>query len=448
MKVSTDKIEGSQVVLNIEVDAEEMESAIKKAYHRLGAKTTVPGFRKGKAPPEMLERYFGREALVEDAVEHLLPEVYDRAIQEQEVDAIAQPQVEVLQIDPLSFKATVPVQPTIELDDYHQVKFEQETVVVTEEEEAEALEKIRYMQAPWTPMERPAKSGDLLAIDVEGTVEGEVVINEKEGWYQLSPDLPNALPGFAEQLEGAEKGEERVFTLTLPAEQGESGGKECSFKVLVNEIKEKKLAEMDDDFAKSLGQGLETLDSVKEKIAADLRSRKEMEAKNNLEEKAIKALVDLARAEFPDIMVQNEIDHLMSEQERHFGDRHGLEDYLNRLKKTQEEFRNELRPMAERIVLRSLVLQRFAELEGIEVSAADIDAEVENMMQYASDEGVRRLFDSSSARESLRRNLFIRKAIDRLAEIATAGEASVALEKESVVSPAKEEEDENGDATE
>ncbi len=448
MKVSTDRIEGSQVVLNIEVDAEEMESAIKKAYHRLGAKTTVPGFRKGKAPPEMLERYFGREALVEDAVEHLLPEVYDRAIQEQEVDAIAQPQVEVLQIDPLSFKATVPVQPTIELDDYHQVKFEQEAVVVTEEEEAEALEKIRYMQAPWTPMERPAKSGDLLAIDVEGTVEGEVVINEKEGWYQLSPDLPNALPGFTEQLEGAEKGEERVFTLTLPAEQGESGGKECSFKVLVNEIKEKKLAEMDDDFAKSLGQGLETLDSVKEKIAADLRSRKEMEAKNNLEEKAIKALVDLARAEFPDIMVQNEIDHLMSEQERHFGDRHGLEDYLNRLKKTQEEFRNELRPMAERIVLRSLVLQRFAELEGIEVSAADIDAEVENMMQYASDEGVRRLFDSSSARESLRRNLFIRKAIDRLAEIATAGEASVALEKESVVSPAKEEEDENGDATE
>jgi trigger factor len=448
MKVSTDKIEGSQVVLNIEVDAEEMESAIKKAYHRLGAKTTVPGFRKGKAPPEMLERYFGREALVEDAVEHLLPEVYDRAIQEQEVDAIAQPQVEVLQIDPLSFKATVPVQPTIELDDYHQVRFEQETVVVTEEEEAEALEKIRYMQAPWTPMERPAKSGDLLAIDVEGTVEGEVVINEKEGWYQLSPDLPNALPGFAEQLEGAEKGEERVFTLTLPAEQGESGGKECSFKVLVNEIKEKKLAEMDDDFAKSLGQGLETLDSVKEKIAADLRSRKEMEAKNNLEEKAIKALVDLARAEFPDIMVQNEIDHLMSEQERHFGDRHGLEDYLNRLKKTQEEFRNELRPMAERIVLRSLVLQRFAELEGIEVNAADIDAEVENMMQYASDEGVRRLFDSSSARESLRRNLFIRKAIDRLAEIATAGEASAALEKESVVSSAKEEEDENGDATE
>jgi trigger factor len=446
MKVSADKIEGSQVVLNIEVDAEEMENAIKKAYHRLGAKTTVPGFRKGKAPPEMFERYFGRDALVEDAAEHLLPEVYDQAIQEHEVDAIAQPQIDVLQIDPLSFKATVPVKPTIELDDYHQIKFEREQVVMTEEEVAEALERIRYIQAPWEPVERPAKLGDLLAIDVEGTVDGEVVIEEKEGWYQLSPDLPNALPGFAEQLEGAEKAEERVFMLTLPEERGELGGKECNFKVLVNEIKEKKLAELDDDFAKSLGQGLETLDALKEKVTAELKSRKESEARSDLEEKAIKALIDLAQAEFPDIMVQDEIDHLISERERYFGDKQRLESYLNSLKKTQEEFRSELRPMAERIVLRSLVLLKFAELEGIEVSDADIDAEVEHMMQHTSDEGLRGLFNSPSAKESLRKNLFIRKALDRLVEIATGEKAPATAEEKSTVLPAKEEGDENGDA--
>ena len=448
MKVTADKIEGSQVVLNIEVDAEEMENAIKKAYRRLGAKTTVPGFRKGKAPPDMLERYFGRDALVEDAAEHLLPEVYDQAIQDQEVDAIAQPQIDVLQIDPLSFKATVPVRPTIELDDYHQMKFEKETVAVTEDEEAEALESIRYMQAPWEPVERQASFGDLLAIDVEGTVDGKAVIEEKEGWYQLSPDLPNAVPGFAEQIEGAEKGEERVFTLTLPEEQGEYGGKECNFKVLVNEIKEKKLAELDDDFAKSLGQGLETLDLLKEKIAADLKLRKETESKNDLEEKAIKALVDLAHADFPDIMVQDEIDHLISERERYFGDRQGLENYLNSLKKTKEEFRDELRPVAERIVLRSLVLQKFAELEGVEVSDADIDAEVEHVIQHTSDEGMQQLFKSPSARESLRRNLFIRKAIDRLVQIATGEETPSPSEDESIVLPVKEEGDENEDATE
>ncbi len=435
------------MVLNIEVEGEEMEGAIRQAYRRLGAKTAVPGFRKGKAPSAILEQYFGKSALVEDAAEHLLPEVYDRAIREQEVEAIAQPQIEVIQIDPLAFKATVPVRPTVELDDYHQIKFELEPVVVTEEEVTEALENIRYMQAPWEPVERPASFGDLLAIDVEGSVGDKSVINEKEGWYRLSPDQPSPLPGFAEQLEGAERGEERAFTLTLPPEQGDFGGQECNFRVVVNEIKQKNLPELDDEFAKSLGQGLETLDSLKEKIAADLKSRKEWEAKSNLEEKAIKALVDLAQVDFPDIMVQSEIDHIIAEREQQFGDRASLENYLSSVKKTEDEFRSELRPMAERVVIRSVVLQKFAELEGVEVGAADIDAEVERMKQHASDEGVRKLLDSPSARESLGRNMFIRKAIDRLFEIATAEEAPVSSEDESAASQSKEEGDENGDAT-
>jgi len=447
MKVSKDKMEGSQVVLNIEVEAEEMEGAIRQAYRRLGAKTAVPGFRKGKAPSAILEQYFGKGALVEDAAEHLVPELYDRAIREQEVEAIAQPQIEVLQVDPLAFKATVAVRPTVELDDYHQIKFALEPVVVIEEEVTEALENTRYIQAPWEPVERPASFGDLLAVDVEGTVGDRSVITEKGGWYRLSPDLPSALPGFAEQLEGAQKGEERVFTLTLPPEQGDFGGQECNFRVLVNEIKQKNLPELDDEFAKGLGQGLETSDSLKEKIAADLKSRKEWEAKNNLEEKAIKALVDLAQADFPDIMVQQEIDHLIAEREQQFGDRASLQNYLNSVKKTEDEFRNELRPMAEGTVIRSLALQKFAELEGVEVGAADIEAEVEHIKEHASDERVRRVLDSPSARESLGRNMFVRRAIDRLFEIATAEETPVSSEDESAASQSKEQGDENGDAT-
>ena len=122
MKASSEKVEGSQVILNIEVDEEEMEKAIQKAYRRIGAKATIPGFRKGKAPTSMLERYIGREALIEDAAEHLLPEVYDKAIQDQDIDAIAQPEIEVIEVNPLSFKATIPVRPTIELGNYHQIE--------------------------------------------------------------------------------------------------------------------------------------------------------------------------------------------------------------------------------------------------------------------------------------------------------------------------------------
>jgi len=435
------------VVLNVEVETEEMENAIKQAYRRLGAKTTVPGFRKGKAPPEMLERYYGKEAFIEDAAEHLLPEVYDRAIDEHEVEAIARPEIDILQANPLSFKATVPVRPSVELEDYSEIKFEQEAVEVTEEEVTEATERLRYMNAPWEPVDRPARFGDLLAINVEGTVDDNIIVDEKEGLYQLEPDPPNAVPGFAEKVEGAEKGEERVFTLTLPEDRGELGGKECNFKVVVNEIKTKNLPELDDEFAKSLGQGLETLDSLKEMISTEIRSRKEWEAKSKLEEQAIEALVALARAEFPDVMVQNEIDRLIDERERYFGDRSKLDAYLESVKKTQDELRNELRPMAERAILRSLVLQRFAELEEVEVSNADVDAEVERIIQNASGEGVRQLFDTESNREMLRRNLYIRKAIDRLVEIATAEPGAVTSEEESTESPEKEEGDENGDET-
>jgi len=446
MKVSADKIEGSQVVLNIEVDPEEMENAIQQAYRRLGAKTAVPGFRKGKAPHAVLERFFGREALVEDAAEHLLPEVYDRAVRDQGVEPIAEPKVDLLKVDPLAFKATVPVRPTIELGDYHKIRLEPEQVTVTDGEVKEALESIRYMEGTWEPVERPAKSGDLLSIEVEGTAAGKSVISDKNGWYHLSLEAPVGVPGFAQQLEGAEKGKERAFTLTLPADFGELAGQECDFKVTVNEVKERKLPELNDDLAKGLGQGVETLDALREKVAANLKTRKEWDARERLEEKAIDALVDLSRVEYPDILVQSEIDRLIAESQRRSGERGSLEDYLKSVKKTQDEIRNELRPTAERMVVRSLIVQRFAELEKIEVGDDEAKAEVQGMMQRASDDRLRELLGSPTMQQSMRRNLHVRKALDRLVAMATGGEASQASKEEPVVSPTQGEGDKDGNA--
>lgn len=448
MKVSSEKIEGSQVVLSIEVEEQEMEAAVKKAYHRLGAKASVPGFRKGKAPRDMLERYYGTEAFVEDAAEHLLPELYDRAVRENEVDAIGQPQIDVVQVNPLSFKATVPVRPTTELGDYHEINLEREEAIVEDEEVEAALERVHHMQTPWEPVERPAQLGDLLAVDVKGTVEETVVIDEHEAPYLLSTDPENALPGFSEQLEGAEKGEERAFSLALPEDRGELSGKECSFTVVVNEIKAKNLAELDDEFAKSLGQGIETLDALKEKIASDIRSRKEAEARSRLEDSAVEALVGLSVLEYPDILVENEISSLIDERERYFGDREKLQAYLESIKKTEEELRNELRPAAERVVRRSLVIHEFADAEKVEVSPADVDAEVERMLQNTTGEAVRKLIDSPTTRETIRRNLYAKKAMDRLIEIATGSAASQVEEEQSAPSPAKEEGEENGESSE
>ena len=440
MKVSTERIEGSQVILKIEADAEEMERSLQQAYRRLAAKTNVPGFRKGKAPRSMLERYLGRDALVEDAANHLIAETYDQAVREQGVEPIARPQVEILQIEPVSFKATVPVRPTVELGDYHQIKFTPEAVAVTEEEVIEAVEKLRYLRAPWDPVDRAAKFDDLLNIDVEGMVEGKAVISEKGGWYQLSPDMPSSFPGFAEKLDGAKKGEERVFTLPLPQDYGELAGKECNLKVLVNEIKQKNLPNLDDDFAKSLGWGIETVAPLREKVAADIKSEKERVARRKLGDKVVEAAVAVARIEYPDILVQDEIDHLIAQRRQYLGERESLEDYLKNTKKTEEEFRNELRPIAEDTVRRSLVLEKLSKLEKIEVSDAEVDAEVERLAQYSSDERIRQLFRSPSGWESVKRNLSVSKIVDRLIEIATKDE-------ESKPSMAKEGGNENGNPT-
>ena len=441
MKVSTEKIQGSQVVLTIETDKEEMDKSLDKAYHRLAAKTAVPGFRKGKAPRPMLERYLGRDALVEEAANLLMAESYDKALEEHKVDAIARPKVEVLQVEPLSFKATVPVRPTVELGDYHEIKFVPETVVVTDEDVNEALERLRNMRATWEPVEREAKNEDLLNIDVEGTAQGKVVVSEKGGWYPLSPGPSSSLPGFSEQLEGAKKGEERAFTLKLSPAFGELSGEDCSFKVLVNEIKQKNLPDLDDEFAKSLGRGIETMDALREKVLADIKSEKERMERRKLEDKAIEALVAVSRLEYPEILVQNEIDHLIDERKQYLGERDSLENYLKNVKKTEEEFRNELKPMAEDVIKRSLVLEKMGQLEKIEVSEADVDAEVERIIKGANnDERVRQLFSSPSGRESLRRNIYMRKTIDRLAEIATKGEETTPLEE-------KEGGKENGEST-
>ena len=441
MKVSTEKIQGSQVVLTIEADKEEMDKSLDRAYRRLAAKTAVPGFRKGKAPRPMLERYLGRDALVEEAANLLMAESYDKALEEHKVDAIARPKVEVLQVEPLSFKATVPVRPTVELGDYHEIKFIPETVVVTDEEVTEAQERLRQTRATWEPVEREAKFEDLLNIDVEGTAQGKVVVSEKGGWYPLSPGPSSSLPGFSEQLEGAKKGEERAFTLKLSQEFGELTGQDCSFKVLVNEIKQKNLPDLDDEFAKSLGRGIETIDALKEKAFADIKSEKERMERRRLEDKAIEALVAISRLEYPEILVQNEIDRLIDERKQYLGERDSLENYLKNVKKTEEEFRNELKPMAEDMIKRSLVLEQLGEVEKTEVSDAEVDAEVERIIQGAkNDERVRQLFSSPSGRESLRRNIYMRKTIDRLAEIATKGEEITPLEE-------KEGGKENGEST-
>jgi trigger factor len=444
VKTTADKTESCQVVLNIEVEPEELEDSMEQAYRRLVSKTAVPGFRKGKAPRHLLERYLGRSALLDEALDRLLPKLYEQALREQGIEAIAQPQFEITQLDPVIFKVTVPTRPTVELGDYRELRIAPEPVEITEEQVDEVLDRLRHVHATWLPVERAAQLGDLVAIDVEGRIGDKTVLSEKGRWYQLLPDSPLPVPGFAEKLEGMGKDEEREFTLSIPSEHPDTevAGKECLFKVLVSEVKEEHLPELDDAFAKSLGPEIENMELFRERIAADLKASRESRAKMELEEKIIDAIAAMSHIEYPAVLAERELERLVATRRERLGGQKGLEAQLKLRGKTEEEFRNELQPVAERLVLRSLILDKVSESESIEVSDAEVDAEIERLSAGENGEQVRQFFSSPLARNSLKGELLTRKAMAHLVQTATKAATEEIDEVQTATEAATEEIDE------
>ena len=429
MKVSTERIPDSQVVLEIEVEPERLERSLEKAYRRLGLRTHVPGFRKGKAPRPMLERYLGRHALLHEALDILVPEVYTQAIEEQEIEAIDLPRIEVLQEEPPLIKATVPLRPTLELGDYQALRVARPPVEVTEAEVSEALEELRHRYALHQPVQRPLQMGDIVRADVRAHVDGRQVFADDDTEFPLREDTPLFFPGFAQGLLEAKKGETARFSVTIPEDypQRTLAGKPCTFVVTVHEIKEERLPELNDDFAREVGEGFPSLEALRQRLEADSSERKGAAAEEEYRDKAVDALVAAAKAiEFPPVLVEREVDRLLREEARAAGN--DVERYLQQLRKSPEEVREELWPLATERVKRSLVLAKLAELEGIAVEVEEIDAEVQRLVDSAGPQGeqVRRLFADAAGRDAIERSLLTRKTLERLLAIVSQADASSA----------------------
>ncbi|MBA7503507.1 Trigger factor [subsurface metagenome] len=430
MKVTNEKTENCQTFLTIEMEPAEVEESLEKSYSRLVRKTDIPGFRKGKAPRAILERHIGKESLLEDALNNLLPEAYEKAIKEQKIEAIAQPHIEITQTDPVVFTVTVPLLPKVELGDYHRIQVTPEPVELTEDDVNTVIEQLRHRHATWEPVERPVEFDDLVVLDIESNIEDKPFINQKAVQYQVLRDLPFLAPGFAEQLSGMKKNEEKEFKLQFPSDfpRGELAGKEPSFKVKITEIKQERLPELDDEFAKGVSPDFKTLDSLRERVSADLKLRAEEKARIDFEERVIEAAVDLAELEFPPILVENEIDRLLNQrfQRLQRGDQ-GLEEYLKSVNKTKEELREELHPLATKRVIRSLALGKIAEEEKIEVSDSEVDAEIENMIKNTTEnkDELQKVLSTPQARESIEQLLVTRKTVQLLVEIAKGSNMNV-----------------------
>ncbi len=423
MKVTRDKTENSQVFLTIELEPQEVEEAMAKSYQRLAKRTNIPGFRKGKAPQAILERYLGRDSVLEDALNHQLPKVYEKAIEEQQIEAIAQPEIELIQTEPVIFKAKVSLVPVVQLGDYQSVKMKPEKIKVTDVNVKETIEQLRHQNATWESTDRAVEFGDLAIFNIESQVDGATFFNREGVQYLVLQDSVSPAPGFAKELTGMNKSEEKNFNIKLPEDypRNEFAGKEAHFTVKVLEVKQEILPELNDEFAAQLGPEIKNMAALKEEVSSNLKLRAEAKARADFEEKVVDAVVSSSQVEFPPVLMETEIHRMLNEQARQF-ERQGvnLEEYLKSINKTEAELHEELHPVATKRVTQSLVLGKAAEAEKIEVSEKEIDEEIETMLKNTTDkkDELQRALNAPPSRGSIRQILLTRKTVDRLAEIA------------------------------
>ena len=437
MKVSTKRLPDSQVLLEIEADEQQMERSLDKAFRRLSQRVEVPGFRKGKAPAGMLERHIGRARVVREALDILIPEAYNQAIEEQDVDAIDRPSIELVTDEPLAFKATVPVRPTVELGEYNSVRVKREPVSIDESEVDKALEELRHRYAVHEPAERPVQLGDIVRADVRGVIDGREVYKEDDAELRLREGATILLPGIAEGIIAAEKGTPKEIAVTVPEGERPLSGKSGTFTVTVKEVKEEQLPALNDDFAREVGEGFSSLDALRDRLRNDMRERLQAQAEEEYRNKAVGALVETAATiEFPPVMVEREVERLIQDQARHLGLE--VEQYLANTRRTRDELNEELLPIATDRVRRSLALTRLAEQEEIKAENQEVDAEVDRLAGSAGEQAdqLRKLFGSPDGRAAIARSLVTRKTMDRLTEIATR-DGTTAPEKKSRRKPAK-----------
>ena len=424
MKVTKEKEENRQAFLTVEMEPAEMEESLEDSYRSLSKKTDVPGFRRGKAPRAILENYIGRERLVEEALKKLVPQAYEQALKEQEIEPFTQPEIEVTQTDPVIFKAVVPLAPTVELGDYRSIRMDPDPVDITEENVNDVLEELRHQHATWEPVERPLDYNDLAVIDINGEVEEKPYVKRVGTQYQVLRDSASPAPGFSEQIVGMKKDEEKEFKLSFPEDypNSEVAGKEASFKVKLSEIKEEKLPELNDELAGQVSTDFKTVDALREEVSKNLKQHTEDRVRMDFEEKVINTAIEQSQVDYPPILVEMEINRILNEQARQLQmTGRGMDDYLRSINKTAEQLREDLQPVASKNVTASLVLGRVAEAENVEVTDSEIDDRIETMAGNATEdkkEEFKKLLNTPQTRESIKQSLLTRKTIERLVEIA------------------------------
>ena len=419
MSLQVEKLEGNMAKLTIEVPAEEFEKAIEKAFQKNKSKLSVPGFRKGKVPRQMVEKMYGKEVFYEDAANILIPSAYSKAVDECEEEIVSQPSIDVVQVEagkPFIFTAEVALKPEVTLGKYKGVSVKKADLTVTDEEVDAEINKQRENNARTINVEdRAVKDGDMTVLDFEGFVDGVSFEGGKGENYPLTIGSNAFIPGFEAQLVGAEIGKEVEVKVTFPEEYhaADLAGKDAVFKCTIKEIKEKELPELDDEFASEVSE-FETLAEYKADVQKKLAEKKEAEAKDAKEEAVINAIIEDAAMDIPEAMVMTTQRQMVDE----FGQRlqmQGLsiEQYFQFTGLTAEKFLEQTKPQAEKRIKTRLVLEAVAAKENMEVSEEEFEEEL-NKMATAYSMKVDEIKDMVGEYEqkAIKSDILIKKAVD------------------------------------
>ncbi len=423
MSLQVEKLEKNMAKLTVEVSAEDFEKAVEKVYQKQKKQISIPGFRKGKVPRMMVEKMYGKEVFYEDAANDLIPDAYDRAVDECEEDIVSSPKIEVTQIEagrPFVFTATVALKPEVKLGEYKGVKIEKIDREVTEEDVMAEINRERDNNARNITVEdRPVKDGDMTVLDFEGFVDGVAFDGGKGENYPLTIGSGAFIPGFEEQLIGAEIGKEVEVKVTFPEDYQaeELQGREAVFKCVVQEIKEKELPELDDEFAGEISE-FDTLAEYKEDVRKNLAEKKEKDAKAARENAAVEAAVKACEMEIPDAMLETQQRQMVDEfAQRITMQGMSMEQYMQFTGATYEKMIEQVKPQAEERIRARLVLEAIAAAEKIEATEEDYEEEMKTMAEVYQMEidKVKELMGDRE-KKNIMKDLAVRKAAEFVAE--------------------------------
>ncbi len=435
MGVQVEKLDKNMAKITIEVSLEDLEKAIDRAYQKAKSRISLPGFRKGKAPRKMIERMYGKGVFLEDAANDLIPTEYRKAAKESELTIVSQPAIDVTQLEPgkpFIFTAEVAVKPEVTLGQYKGLEVPVSDLTVTDDEVMDEIKKEQEKNSRTVAVEdRGAENGDIVTIDFEGFVDEEAFEGGKGADYPLTIGSGTFIPGFEEQLIGTKAGEHVEVKVTFPEEYqaAELAGKEAVFQCDVKKVETKELPELDDEFAQDVSD-FDTLDEYKASVRENLEKKKADEALRMKEDAAVDKVIANAEMEIPDAMIDTQARSMLDDFARRMQSQGlSMEQYFRFTGQTAEKMLEDVKPQALKSIQTRLVLEKIAEVEDIQPTDEEVNAEIEKMTKTYNleAENVKEMMSEEELGQ-IKKDLSVQKAVTLVADAAVETEAAAAEE--------------------